>query len=66
MDNFTLPVFTEAKKLFLGLKCGVSHGGRTSKSVINGFRKLFLSVIFVPAFHARMGGLKYCTPKYGE
>lgn len=55
MDNFSLPTFTEAKKLSFELKCGISHWGRTSKSAIYGFRKLFLSVIFVHTFHARKG-----------
>ncbi|WP_281085447.1 hypothetical protein [Methanosarcina acetivorans] len=25
MDNFSLPTFTEAKKLSFELKCGISH-----------------------------------------
>jgi len=53
LDNFVLPVFTEAKKLSFELMCGIFHGGRELKSYISYFRKLFLSVIFNPVFHEK-------------
>ena len=57
--------FFRRTKTFSWAWIWTSHGGRTWKYDINTFRKLFLSVIFVPHF-IQETGLKYCTYKCGE